>query len=283
MPWRWPGAPPAGVRSSVPVPRRPLLVATDLDGTLLRSDGTVSDRTRAAMRSVAAHGVATVLVTARPPRWLHGLADVVGQHGTAVCANGAFVYHVAQRRVVTSRTIDAGLLGDVVAELRGGIPDIRFAAERASGLAVEDAFLTANDYPEEAVRCDDVQALRDDDVGKLLARCPGMPEADFLAAVEQVVGQRLVMAFSGAGGLAELSAAGVTKAAGLAEWAAVLGIGAADVWAFGDMPNDLPMLRWAGTSFAVANAHAGVRAAADWTCPANDEYGVASVLETLIG
>ena len=83
----------------------------DLDGTLLRSDGTVSDRTRAAMRTVGAQGVATVLVTARPPRWLHGLADVVGSHGTALCANGAFVYHVARRQVAASRTIDRALLG----------------------------------------------------------------------------------------------------------------------------------------------------------------------------
>ncbi len=283
MPWGWSARARPGTSPGPFAARPPRLVATDLDGTLLRSDGTVSDRTRAAMRTVGAQGVATVLVTARPPRWLHGLADVVGSHGTAVCANGAFVYHVARRRVVSSRTIDVALLDDVIADLRHGIPGIRFAAERASGLAVEVAFVAAHDYPEEAVRCEDVRALIDDAVGKLLARCPGMPESDFLAAVEEVVGERLVLAFSGARGLAELSAAGVTKAAGLAEWAAELGIGAEDVWAFGDMPNDLPMLRWAGTSFAVANAHADVRAVADWTCPANDDDGVAAVLESLIG
>ncbi len=90
------------------------------------------------------------------------------------------------------------------------------------------------------------------------------------------------MAYSGAGGLAEISAPGVTKAAALESFCADLGVGAQDVWAFGDMPNDLPMIVWAGTSFAVANAHPDVLAAADHVCASNDEDGVAQVLEGLV-
>jgi hypothetical protein len=74
----------------------------------------------------------------------------------------------------------------------------------------------------------------------------------------------------------------VTKAAALESWCDGLGIGAEDVWAFGDMPNDLPMIVWAGTAFAVANAHPDVIAAADHVCPSNDEDGVAQVLERLL-
>jgi len=73
----------------------------------------------------------------------------------------------------------------------------------------------------------------------------------------------------------------VTKAAGLARWCTELGIPATAAWAFGDMPNDLPMLLWAGTGVAVANAHPDVLAAADVVCPANDDDGVAQVLEML--
>ena len=98
----------------------------------------------------------------------------------------------------------------------------------------------------------------------------------------EVVGDRGIVAFSGAGGLAEISAPGVTKAAALESWCTDLGIGAEDVWAFGDMPNDLPMILWAGTSFAVANAHPDVVAAADHVCPSNDEDGVAQILERLL-
>ena len=73
----------------------------------------------------------------------------------------------------------------------------------------------------------------------------------------------------------------VTKAATLARVAAELGVEAADVIAFGDMPNDLPMLAWAGTSYAVANAHATVLAAADHVAPPNDADGVAVTLAEL--
>jgi hydroxymethylpyrimidine pyrophosphatase-like HAD family hydrolase len=82
--------------------------------------------------------------------------------------------------------------------------------------------------------------------------------------------------------LAEITGPGVTKAAGLARWAGDLGVGPTDVWAFGDMPNDLPMLRWAGRSYAVANAHPDVLAAASHRCPANSQDGVAWALESLV-
>jgi hydroxymethylpyrimidine pyrophosphatase-like HAD family hydrolase len=55
-----------------------------------------------------------------------------------------------------------------------------------------------------------------------------------------------------------------------------------DVVAFGDMPNDVPVLAWAGTAVAVANAHPDVLAVADLVTASNDEDGVARHLQTLI-
>ena len=80
----------------------------------------------------------------------------------------------------------------------------------------------------------------------------------------------------------EIGAAGVSKASGLAVLCARRGIDRADVLAFGDMPNDLAMLEWAGRSVAVANAHAEVIAIADEVTASNDEGGVAQVLERLL-
>ena len=119
-------------------------------------------------------------------------------------------------------------------------------------------------------------------MGKLLALAPEVPLEEFLATVESVVGNRGHLHFSGAHSLAEVNAIGVTKAAGLERWADRLGIAAAEAWAFGDMPNDLPMLEWAGVGWAVANAHEAVRRAADRECPSNDDDGVAQVLEQLL-
>ncbi len=91
------------------------------------------------------------------------------------------------------------------------------------------------------------------------------------------------MTHSSFDGLLEISAAGVTKATGLAALAEHRGIDARDVSAFGDMPNDLPMLAWAGRSYAVANAHADVLKAADEVIRSNDDDAVAEVLEGWFG
>lgn len=269
-------------------PARPRVIATDLDGTLLRSDGTVSERTVAVLNRAAAEGILTILVTARPPRWLHDLAHVVGEHGIAICAKGAFVYDVAARRVTEANVFEAASLGRLVGELRVVVPGILFAAESASGCTVESGWPD----PRKAVaagrvRCDRIEQLLasprpGDRVGKLLALARDRASEEFLATVSVTVGDRAVLAYSGAIGLAELNPPGVTKAAGLARWCRARGIASSEVWAFGDMPNDLPMLRWAGRSFAVANADAGVRASAGEICPSNDQDGVAQIIETLL-
>ncbi len=80
-----------------------------------------------------------------------------------------------------------------------------------------------------------------------------------------------------------MSAPGVSKASTLELVCRDRGIAASEVVAFGDMPNDLAMLEWAGTSYAMANAHPLVRDLADHVAPSNQEDGVAVVLEGLFG
>jgi hydroxymethylpyrimidine pyrophosphatase-like HAD family hydrolase len=83
--------------------------------------------------------------------------------------------------------------------------------------------------------------------------------------------------------LIEISAPGVTKGGALAELCGRLEVAADEVVAFGDMPNDVPMLRWAGTSYAVANAHPDAIASASHRAPANHDDGVAVVLAGIFG
>jgi len=257
------------------------LVATDLDGTLLGNDGVCSPRTRAALAAVEEAGIQVVMVTARPPRWLHGLADVVGGHGLALCANGAFVYDVRSRQVLREHCLEGAVVEKIALDLRDALPGIVFAVETRIGFSREVGYLDDYTTPTDASAVT-IEGLLDPLPGKILARCGGMP-ADLLhAVITGVVGDRAVVSYSGASGLAEISAAGVTKAAALQDWCATQGIDPADVIAFGDMPNDLPMLSWAGRSFGVANAHPDVLAMVDEVCACNDENGVAQVLEALL-
>jgi hydroxymethylpyrimidine pyrophosphatase-like HAD family hydrolase len=258
------------------------LVACDIDGTLLRSDGTVSARTVAAVESLQRVGVRFVLATARPPRWLHDLVEVVGEQGMAICSNGAFTYDVVRRRVLAERAMSHESVVEVVSLLREAIPEISFAVETRVGFGMEPTYVDMYTPPEGTPVATIGELLETDLPGKLLARAPALDDSDFLSTVVEVVGERALVAYSGTTGLAEMSAPGVTKAAVLADWCAGWKIPATDVVAFGDMPNDLAMLTWAGTSYAVANAHPDVLAAAGHTCPSNDDDGVAVILEELV-
>ena len=80
----------------------------------------------------------------------------------------------------------------------------------------------------------------------------------------------------------EISPAGVTKDSGLALLCEHLGVDRADVVAFGDGANDVEMLTWAGTSWAVGNAVAQAREAADHVAESNDDDGVAQIVEGLL-
>lgn len=260
---------------------RPALVASDLDGTLLDPSGQVSARTRAALQRLWDDGIDTVFVTARPPRWVDALADWVGGHGLAICGNGAFLYDVEARTIVETHPLDPAHLGALVADLRAAVPGIVFAAERAEGFWVEGGAFDIDEALPAGARVGPIEEV-DGRVGKLLARAPHLPDAEFATRVVEVVADRAVVADSGAHGLAEIGPVGVSKASALQAWCARRGIEPAQVWAFGDMPNDLPMLEWAGTSFAMGNAHPRVTAAATHTCPSNAADGVAVVLEQLV-
>jgi Cof subfamily protein (haloacid dehalogenase superfamily) len=266
------------------MPEAPRLVATDLDGTLLHSDGTVTARTRAVLDELDGRGVPVVFTTGRPIRWMVDLWEAVGGHGLAICSNGGIVYDVARREVRTARTIPTEVLLDVAAQLRAAVPGTVFALEKTTGFAREPGFM-----PRLKVnRADDVrqgpfEEIVDDTVVKLLARHEDHEAEPYWQQVAEVVGEQVVTTWSSTGTLVEISAAGVTKATTLAQIAAEMGLGPEDVVAFGDMPNDLPMLEWAGTAYAMANAHASVRELAEHLAPSNDDDGVAVVLTELFG
>ena len=259
------------------------LVASDLDGTLLHPDGTVSDRTAAALADAEDAGLDVVFVTARPHRWLTDLAAHVAGHGVAICANGASVVDVAGLRVLEEHGMDARRVAAVAARLRAawGADRVHLAVESAAGFASERGFVSEHDLPPGSPRAERIEDVLPPTTLKLLLRATGRPtDADaFVADAQRVVGDLAHVTSSAAGALGEIAAPGVTKAATLGDWSARRGIAPAQVWAVGDAPNDLPMLRWAGRAFAVANAHPAVRAAAHATLPSNADDGVAVLLE----
>lgn len=255
------------------------MIATDLDGTLLRTDGTVSRRTVDTLRRAEGAGITVVVATGRPLRWMRPVADMLGHTGLAVCANGALVYDMHTEQIVDSSPLQPSVIHKVADIVRAGIPDVTFAVETiTNGFGQEPEYITHRD---DTLRSATVAAIGDlvtDDVIKVLIQHQTIGPDDLLAAVLAIAGELAEFTHSSRHGLLEMSASNVTKASTLAHLVEQRGLHADDVIAFGDMPNDLPMLAWAGTGYAMANAHPDVLAAAEYVAPSNDDDGVAVVI-----
>lgn len=262
----------------------PRVVATDLDGTIVRSDGTISARTRESLAAAELAGAMVVIVTGRPPRWLDGIADETGHRGLAICANGALVWDLHTEQLVASYPLDSGVVRDIAEALRKELPDLGFAVERPStGFAREPNYYPRWDIPERTV-VGGLETLLSEPVAKLLARHEDLTADELLHRARAVIGDDVAaLTHSSREGLLEISAAGVTKASTLTRVCADHGYDAGDVVAFGDMPNDLPMLAWAAHGVAVANAHPTVLEAVDEVTASNDDDGVALVLDRWFG
>jgi hydroxymethylpyrimidine pyrophosphatase-like HAD family hydrolase len=258
------------------------LVATDLDGTIVRSDGAISARTARALRAAEDSGLVVVLVTGRPPRWMGPVAAATGHTGVAICANGALLYDLHTETVVSARLLDPEQLRSIAGRLRGVVPGLLFAVEYGMDFAHEPGYEHGWEIGVPEVRVGPPQAILDRPAAKLLARHPTLGPDELLALAVGVLGADATVTHSSTRALLEISAYGVTKASALASLAESAGIAPAEVVAFGDMPNDLAMLAWAGHSVAVANAHPQVLAAADEVTGSNDADGVALVIERIL-
>ncbi len=255
-------------------------MATDLDGTLLHTDGTVTARTRDALLAVEEKGVTVVFVTGRPVRWMDDLWEHVGGHGLAICSNGGIVYDVHARAVSQARTIPVEVGLEAADILRSAIPGTTFAVEKINGFGKEADFMPRVPPPPE-LEIGRLEEVFDRGAVKLLARHEELDPEKFWDEVESHIGHLVTTTWSSTGALVEISAAGVSKASTLELLCQEKGVEASQVVAFGDMPNDLPMLAWVGTSYAMANGHPTVRELADNLAPSNEEDGVAATLERL--
>lgn len=257
-------------------------MATDLDGTLLHTDGTVSARSRAALELVASQGIPVVGVTGRGPRLLDLVRRDVGTSGLAVLAQGGYVVDLATGEPLFVASLPAAVAAEVVEHVEAAVGELIIAVEEVDDLTGPLRVQTGFEwpYPDPIELFHRSEVLRGNAL-KVFLRSPGLAQDELLAIARAVVPPGLVELTHAGLGFIEVCPAGVTKATGLALAAAEHGVTAEHVLCFGDMPNDLPMFAWVGHAVAVASAHPEVLAAADAVTLSNDEDGVAAYLETL--
>ncbi|MDX3536395.1 HAD family hydrolase [Streptomyces sp. MB09-01] len=267
--------------SPAPFPYK--LVATDLDGTLLRGDDTVSERTREALAAATAAGAAHIIVTGRAVPWTRHVLDDLGYKGIAVCGQGAQVYDAGAHRLLTSVTLDRQLAGLALSKLEAEIGPLALAASR-DGLNGEVLFGPGYQVQEglPAVYLEDTAAVWTAPLNKLYIQHRELDDDALVKAARQTVGSLVDIVMAGPG-IVEILPLGLTKATGLSLAARRLKVKAAETIAFGDMPNDIPMFGWAAHGVAMANAHAELKAVADEVTTSNEEDGIAVVLERLLG
>lgn len=252
----------------------PLLIATDVDGTLIDDAERVPRPVVEVLQTAVARGITVVLATGRPPRWVFPVIEQLGFSPVCVCANGAVVYDSANDAILSTVQLSPETLRSVVraaSEAMDQLGGAHFAVERAGRSAfdaTEKLFAVSPDYSHawESVEygVEDVKQLCSTSAIKLLVRNEHVGSHTIAEVLQQRLPEDLVhVTYSMSGGLVEISAPGVTKARGLASVAEHLGISSTDVVAFGDMPNDIEMLQWAGKSYAVANARDSVKTAAE--------------------
>jgi HAD superfamily hydrolase (TIGR01484 family) len=258
------------------------LVATDLDGTLLREDGSVSPQSRDTLAAVTAAGAFHIIVTGRSVPWTRHVLDDLGYDGLAVCGQGAQLYDAGAHRLLTSVTLDRQLASLALAKIEAEVGPLAVAASQdglSGDVLVGKGYVYHPELP--VIHLAGPDELWAEPINKLYIQHPGGLSDDDLAQAARAVAGDLVGVVMAGEGIVELLPLGLSKATGLSLAARRLGVTAARTIAFGDMPNDIPMFGWAGYGVAMANAHPDLKAVADEVTASNEDDGIALVLRRL--
>jgi len=273
--------------------KRYTLLACDIDGTLLRSDGTASPRTLQALRLAQAHGAMVVIATGRRIASTTPVAHRLGIHSPCIAHCGAVIYNPSDESILMSKQIPRHT-ALVACRIASGVgADVAVHESVHSGRSIfvttprelEDAaehwpfmmpyYRLANDF-EQACRTDPVQLCVTADTQAIRSLTQqlacDMPKS--LSVVDYGIvenGKHMVDVF----------AWGVDKALGLAFVADLYGIAQPETAGFGDSVNDIELIRHAGLGVAMGNAPDDIRRVADVIAPSNDDDGVAAVIEGL--
>lgn len=265
------------------LPDERLLVALDVDGTILDINGRVSERMMASLARLRTYGVQIVISTGRgiqaalPVAYHVGLTD-----GWMICANGAITLRMDPAAPGGYEIADAVTFdpADAIAALTRAVPDGIVAVE-----VLGDGFKVSRPFPDgeliEAQRVVGLKEMAAQPVTRVVLRAPGMDVGEFsdlvagcgLHSVEYAIGWTAWL---------DVAPEGVTKASALQALAARLGTDASRTIAVGDGTNDVEMLRWAGVGAAMGSAPGSVKESSDIVTGPVWHDGCAALLDAVV-
>ena len=264
--------------------KRPKLIGTDLDGTIVANYGFISERTKIAFTAANAAGIHIYFVTGRPIRWMTEIKENFN-FGLGICGNGAMLYDFLNEKILEQWLFSVEAQLETVKRLRKVIPPVTFAVEVNQQFAREKKYVPRWDIGADNVGVEQIEEVITAPALKILARCQNseFSSDEMLAlASKELAGIATVTHSNSTDSLLEISADGVSKGATLAKMAARHGLTADDCVTFGDNPNDFSMLTWASRSWAMADGHPDLMQHAKYQTDAHQEDGVAKVIERLL-
>lgn len=263
------------------------MIATDIDGTMIRSDGSLSQKVKAALHDAVDAGVHVVPATGRPVIVAEDVIEAAELPHYWVFANGAITRHLGRDELVRGFWIDRLLVGRLITLVREQLPNAGIALEFETTVAFEPGFEHVVPVVPTVPPTDDVSSFieRDDPefarIQKVLVYDLSVELDHLFSSVTGIVGDNAVVSYSGLP-FVELAAGQVTKATALELLVSDLGLTASEVACFGDNHNDVPMLHWAGQSFAMANGTDDAKAASKEVIGSNDDDAVADKIAELL-
>jgi len=260
---------------------KPQLVAIDVDGTLARSDGSLSEKTCETIAKVRSADTKIVIATGRPWLVAFDCVEKLGGVDFVVCSNGAMTVALPSEEILEDIYLPFELPEKLVRSLRSKIPGIDFAYEFKRGVKAQSGL--AARLPSGVPLgdpIDDVLNLDPRPVRKILTWHDDFEISALGHLISEVVGNDVEISSSGLD-FFEFGTIGISKATALEKLTVKLKIDSKKTWAFGDEQNDIEMLKWASCGYAMSNAEPSVKEAADFIAPSNDEDGVAVTLESV--
>ncbi|WP_210385448.1 HAD family hydrolase [Corynebacterium sp. HMSC05E07] len=270
--------------------RAPRLIVSDIDGTLLDRNHRVPKRNREAVSRAVAAGAEFALATGRPFRWIMPVLEQLPVRPVCVTSNGAVIYDSAEDRVLSAHELSPEALAETVnvaSRVLQPLGGAGFGAERAGGSLldpVEELFVVESHYSENALfegfGLVSVGELVAKPAVKLLIRNTDYSAPELYELLAPHIDPELAhVTYSMSEGVLEVAAPNVTKRRGIQWLAEHHDIAREDIIAFGDMPNDIEMLEWAGFGVAMENADPALVDVSDATTLPHHQSGVAKVLE----
>ncbi len=256
------------------------MIATDIDGTMLRSDGSMSPRVQVALHRAEAAGIHVVPATGRPQMVAENVIEILGLNNYWVFANGAVTRHLDRGETVRAFWMDPSVAQGLVVELRAKFPGAGFAMEFDTDISYEPGFEKLVPNKPRVRPIADVLDGVHGRIQKVLVFHDELGLDALYSAVKAELGDHGVVSYSGLNFI-EVAGRLVTKAVALDALCGDLAIDPSEVAAFGDNHNDIAMLEWAGRSYAMANGTDDSKEAADEVIGASDDDGLAVKVEEL--